>query len=77
MDAATMSTPAVLIETILQEKGAESLGASCDDVATDAKVDLSNAKSDPMEPPIRLPQDWSNKRKWLIVTAISAVSFMV
>jgi hypothetical protein len=78
MDAPTSNTPAVVIGELPKEKDAPSLDVSCNAVAHDEKT-AAHISDDagPTEPPIRLPQDWSSKRKWLIVTAISGVSFIV
>jgi hypothetical protein len=77
MDAPTMTSPAVVIGETPNEKQANYLDVSCNTVAPDTKEDVITAESNPVEPPMRLPQNWSNKRKWLIVTAISGVSFVV
>jgi hypothetical protein len=77
MDAPALNTPAVGIEKTPNEKEVESLGASRSTVAPDVKVDPLKVESGPFEPAIRLPQDWSSKQKWLIVTTISLVSFIV
>lgn len=77
MNAPKLNTPAVLIDTMPNEKEAVFLSVGCNGAAPYRKLDTPDANSDPIEPPIRLPQDWSNKRKWLIVTAISCVSFIV
>jgi hypothetical protein len=79
MNTQTVNTPEVVIETTPEKKKKEasSLGVSCDTVTLDAKAYPLNEKSETIEPSIRLPRDWSSKRKWLIVTAISCVSFVV
>jgi hypothetical protein len=77
MDAPALNTPAIGIQKTLNEKEAESLGASYSTVAPDVKVNSPKAESGPREPAIRLPQNWSSKQKWLIVTTISLVSFIV
>jgi hypothetical protein len=77
MDAPTSTAPAVVIGETPKEKDAPSLDVSCNTVAVDEKTYSRTPDLGPVEPPIRLPQDWSSKRKWLIVTAISCVSFIV
>jgi hypothetical protein len=77
MDAPTSTVPAVSIGETPKEKDSPSLDVSCNTVAADEKTDAHTPDLGPVEPPIQLPQDWSSKRKWLIVTAISCVSFIV
>jgi hypothetical protein len=77
MNAPALTTPAVGIEKMPNEKEAASLGASCSTVAPDLEVEPPKAESRPLGPAIRLPQDWTSKQKWLIVTTISLVSFIV
>jgi hypothetical protein len=77
MDAPTINTPAVIIGDTPNEKESNSLDVSCNTVVPDTKENDLTLESNPVEPAIRLPQDWSNNRKWLIVTAISGVSFVV
>jgi hypothetical protein len=77
MDASTMNTPTVVIGETPKENEADSLDVRCNTVSPDAKENAPTVISGPSEAPTRLPQDWSSKRKWLIVTAISGVSFVV
>lgn len=73
MDAPTMNTPAVGAEPRVEEKGREAI------VSVDAgsRVRMAEKTTDHAEAPFQHPHTWSSKRKWLIVTAISCVSFVV
>lgn len=74
MEAPTLSEPALEVQP--KEKG----NGIAD---TDCVVRTPAINADPVEAEVsatdtpRLPQDWSNLRKWLVVATISFVSFVV